>query len=81
MGLFSEISKSLSDLKNNMDEAKDKLYLVQKEAEKVQKIGQEIQTKIDEFKFSIEGNLAVINEISKKYIILEKSNKEKTPRK
>ncbi|MDR0300573.1 MAG: hypothetical protein LBI13_10945 [Streptococcaceae bacterium] len=73
MGLFKEIGSSFSELKSNVEDLKDKLNIVQDEAKKAQKIGKQIQTKVSEFQFGIEGNLAKINEITEKY---EQSNNE-----
>jgi hypothetical protein len=48
-------------------EVQDKLAVVQDEAEKAQKVGQQIQRKVEEFQFSAQGNINKINEIAEKY--------------
>lgn len=67
MGLISEITDSWSELKGNISDVQEKLTVVQDEAEKAQKVGLQIQRKVEEFQFSAQGNIDKINEITAKY--------------
>lgn len=67
MGLISEITDSFSELKGNISDVQEKLTVVQEEAEKAQKVGLQIQRKVEEFQFSAQGNIDKINEITAKY--------------
>lgn len=79
MGLFSEITESFKELKDDSDEVRENLLRVQQEADKAKKVTQDIKTKVQEFQFSIAGNLSVINDISQKYQPQANDSKKTTP--
>ncbi|GAB2026374.1 hypothetical protein [Lactovum odontotermitis] len=78
MGLISEITDSFSELKGNISDVQEKLTVVQDEAEKAQKVGLQIQRKVEEFQFSAQGNIDKINEIASKYAQPEPADKAQT---
>ncbi|MFV0556304.1 MAG: hypothetical protein ACK5LM_04290 [Lactovum sp.] len=77
MKFFKEIIGSFKELKKNVSLTKKKVAILEGELKQAQKVEEDIQRKVEEFQFSIQGNLDKINKISENLLKTKKVTHEK----
>ncbi|GBG95990.1 hypothetical protein [Lactococcus termiticola] len=68
---FKQLKEELGSYSGQVSELRENLARVQEEASKAQAVGQEIQTKLNEFNVVAEPKIAKMNEILAKYQTVE----------